>query len=105
MIKIFIVLAFACGSIYCQQTISGKYFLGDKKVSISADEMSYWLIYEEEHISDRLQYEENTLENDQIWLVWRKGNQVGTIVFKSDYSSGIYKDYRTGQEQLVKKIE
>jgi hypothetical protein len=78
---------------------------GDKKVSVSADEMTYWLIYTDDNISDRLQYEENTPENDQIWLVWRNGRQQGTIIFKSDYSSGTYTDYRTAEEFLIKKIE
>ena len=78
--------------------------IGDKKASIGADEMSYYLIYDDDKTHYVLQYEENTPENDQIWRVW-KGETAGTIVFKSDYSSGMYTDYKTMVESYVKKIE
>jgi hypothetical protein len=102
--KFLLVLVLMCaGKICSQETISGQYFVGDKKASIHADEMSYYLVYEEDKMVTRLQYEENTPENEQIWLVWYKGKQAGTIIFKSDYKTGTYTDYRTGQESLVKK--
>lgn len=97
------VFLFSAAAGYSQSTISGTYMIGDKKATISADEMSYWLIHENEN-SYRLQYEENTPENEQIWLVRYEGKQKATIRFKSDYSSGIYTDYTTGSESYVKKI-
>lgn len=104
---LFAALLFFCAAgIYSQSnSISGTYMLGDKKVSISADEMSYWMMYEEPGDARRLQYEEDIPEGDHIWLVWLNGNQEGTLVFKSDYSGGTYKDYRTGAESLVMKIQ
>jgi hypothetical protein len=103
--KILFILVIVCAcSVYSQSRISGSYLVGDKKATIGADEMSYWLMYENEE-AQRIQYEENTPENDQIWRVYLHGNQVGTIVFKSSYSSGIYTDYQTLVESYVKKIE
>lgn len=100
---IFFIL-FSAAAVYSQSSISGTYMLGDKKFSISADEMSYWMMYEEPGDARRLQYEEDIPEGDHIWLVWLNGNQEGTLVFKSDYSSGRYTDYRTGAESYVMKI-
>jgi len=87
------------------QTLEGNYFLGDQKITISVDDDTYYVKREGTDQRWRLQYEENTPENDQIWVEWQKGNQTGTYVLKSDYSSGIYTDYRTQKESYVKKIE
>jgi hypothetical protein len=104
--KLLYILVIACTcSVYSQNIISGTYFIGDKKASISADEMSYWIIHESDNTNCRLQYEENTPANEQIWTVRCGGKRQGTIVFKNDYSSGIYTDYNSGEESYVKKIE
>lgn len=101
---IFLIL-FSAAAVYSQSSISGIYMIGDKKASISADEMSYWLLHEDNTEARRLQYEEDIPEGDHIWLVWHDGKQEGTLVFKSDYSGGKYTDYRTGAESVVMKIE
>jgi hypothetical protein len=101
---LFILIIFCVCKTYGQATISGTYLIGNEQVSVSADEMSYWLIYETTDNSDRLKYEENTPENEQIWTVWRSGKHQGTIVFKSDYSSGTYTDYNSMVESPVKKL-
>lgn len=78
--------------------------LGDIKVTISHDEEHYYVTYSTDGVKRILQYEENTPANDQIWVEWQNAKQTGTFVLKTDYSSGIYTDYRTQQEQYVKKI-
>ncbi len=85
------------------QSITGEYMLGDSKISITNDEMAYYVTYDSDKTQRRLSYEENTLENDQIWTEWYKGKQTGTFIFKSDYSSAIYTNYRTDKEDYVKK--
>jgi hypothetical protein len=106
MIKISIitgVLFFIAGISY-SQSFEGNYFLGDgKKVSITHDENYYYMNYESDGSKRVLQYEENTPENDQIWLEWLNSKQTGTFVFKNDYTSGIYTDYRTGEQSYIKK--
>ncbi len=88
---------------YTQQ-IEGNYFLGDEKVSITHDENYYYINYEKDGSKRILQYEENTPENEQIWLEWLNAKQTGTLILKSDYSSGIYTDYRTYKESYIKRI-
>jgi hypothetical protein len=73
------------------------------KVSITMDYESYYVVYPDAS-KGLLQYEENTPENDQIWTERKNGKRIGTWVFKSDHSSGIYTDYNTGKEQFIKKI-
>ena len=85
------------------QSFTGNYYLGEEKVSIINDENSYYIVYEKDGGKRLLQYEENTPENDQIWLEWLNAKQTGTLVLKSDYSSGVYTDYRTYKESLIKK--
>ena len=103
--KIILLFLFLSVSfVYSQNSISGQYFIGEQKASIYADEMAYWLSFENESPAYRLAYEENNLENDQIWTVWKNGKQSATLVIKSDYSSGTYTDYRTDKESFVKKI-
>lgn len=108
MIKTFFVILFLffSGVIY-SQSFTGSYFVGEQKVSITNDDNFYYIIYEADGKKRLLQYEENTPENDQIWLEWQKVNQTtkqtGTLVIKQDYTSGIYTDYRTGQEYIIKK--
>ncbi len=86
------------------QSIEGDYYLGDEKVSITMDDNSYYVVYAKDNIKRLLQYEENTPENDQIWIEWQNAKQTGTLVLKSDYSSGRYTDYRSGAESFIKKI-
>lgn len=102
---IVVIVFYSCITDLKSQSLQGTYFVGDDKVTISADENTYYVSREGSELKSRLQYEENTPENDQIWLEWQKGNQTGTYVLKSDYSSGIYTDYRTLKESYVKKIE
>ncbi|MEO8513330.1 MAG: hypothetical protein ABI543_07210 [Ignavibacteria bacterium] len=105
MIKILILafaIMFTAGKTY-SQSFTGDYNLGDDKISITLDDNSYYVVHETGGIKGKLQYEENTPENDQIWLEWQNGKQVGTYVFKSDYSKGIYTDYKSGQESYIKK--
>lgn len=101
-----ILLIFFSGVIY-SQSFTGNYFVGEQKVTITIEDNFYYIIYEDGNIKRLLQYEENTPENDQIWLEWQKvkqsTRQTGTLVFKQDYSGGIYTDYRTGQEFIIKK--
>lgn len=85
------------------QSITGEYMLGDSKISITNDEMAYYVMYESDNTQRRLSYEENNLQNEQIWTEWYKGKQTGTFVFKPDYSSAIYTNYRTDKEDYVKK--
>jgi len=85
------------------QSLQGEYFLGDIRVSISMDYESYYVTYPD-GTKGLLQYEENTPANDQIWTERKNGKRTGTWVFKSDHSSGIYTDYKTGAEQFIKKI-
>ncbi len=106
MIKISILVftLFLLAGETTSQSFEGDYFLGDgKKVSITHDENYYYINYESDGSKRVLQYEENTPENDQIWLEWLNAKQTGTFVFKSDYSSGVYTDYRTSQESYIKK--
>lgn len=104
-IVIFLMIFFS-GVIY-SQSFTGNYFVGEQKVTITIEDNFYYIIYEDGNIKRLLQYEENTPENDQIWLEWQKvkqtTRQTGTLVFKQDYTSGIYTDYRTGQEFYIKK--
>lgn len=100
-----ILICFLKLSELSSQSLQGKYFVGDYKITISADDNAYYVSREGSELRWRLQYEENTTENDQIWIEWQKGNQTGTYVLKSDYTSGIYTDYRTLKEFYVKKIE
>lgn len=104
-IVIFLLILFS-GVIY-SQSFTGNYFVGEQKVTITIEDNFYYIIYEDGNIKRLLQYEENTPENDQIWLEWQKvkqtTRQTGTLVFKQDYTSGIYTDYRTGQEFYIKK--
>lgn len=104
-IVIFLLILFS-GVIY-SQSFTGNYFVGEQKVTITIEDNFYYIIYEDGNIKRLLQYEENTPENDQIWLEWQKvkqtTRQTGTLVFKQDYTSGIYTDYRTGQEFIIKK--
>lgn len=99
-------MIFFSGVIY-SQSFTGNYFVGEQKVTITIEDNFYYIIYEDGNIKRLLQYEENTPENDQIWLEWQKvkqtTRQTGTLVFKQDYTSGIYTDYRTGQEFYIKK--
>lgn len=106
MIKKILVLAafILIGGLTYSQSIQGDYYLGDEKVSITMDDNSYYVIYAKDNIKRLLQYEENTPENEQIWLEWQNAKQTGTLVLKSDYSSGKYTDYRSGAESYIKKI-
>jgi hypothetical protein len=106
MLKYIIIIAalFICVSASESQTILGEYMLGEQKISVTNDEMSYYVYYENDKTQRRLNYEENNLENEQIWTEWDKGSQSGTFVFKADYSSAIYTNYRTDKEDYVKKI-
>lgn len=97
-----VVFLIVASSIY-SQSFTGDYFLGDQKVSITFDDEHYYIVYETGGSKRILQYEENTPENDQIWLEWLNAKQTGTLVLKPDYSSGIYTDYRTNQESYIKK--
>lgn len=97
-------LFLTCAAAYSQNSISGQYLIGEQKASIYADEMAYWLDFDNDNTAYRLTYEENNLENEQIWTVWKNGKQQATLVLKSDYSSGVYTDYRTDKESFVKKI-
>ena len=85
-------------------TLDGDYFVGEQKVTISHDEEHYYVTYSTDGFKRILQYEENTPANDQIWVEWLNAKQTGTFVLKTDYSSGVYTDYRTQQESYVKKI-
>lgn len=104
-IVIFLLILFS-GVIY-SQSFTGNYFVGEQKVTITIEDNFYYIIYEDGNIKRLLQYEENTPENDQIWLEWQKvkqsTRQTGTLVIKQDYTGGIYTDYRTGQEFIIKK--
>ncbi len=105
MVKLFFVLAallIISISSY-SQSIEGDYYLGDEKVSITMDDNSYYVVYAKDNVKRLLQYEENTPENDQIWLEWQNAKQTGTLVLKSDYSTGVYTDYRTGKDSYIKK--
>lgn len=105
MVKLLIVLAallIISISSY-SQSIEGDYYLGDEKVSITMDDNSYYVVYAKDNVKRLLQYEENTPENDQIWLEWQNAKQTGTLVLKSDYSTGVYTDYRTGKDSYIKK--
>lgn len=106
MLKYFAILFVICAACLPvrSQSITGDYMLGDSKVSITNDEMAYYVNYESDKTQRRLNYEENNLQNEQIWTEWYKGKQTGTFVFKSDYSSAIYTNYRTDKEDYVKKI-
>lgn len=104
---IFTIIFILFSGVVLSQSLTGNYFLGDKNVTIINDDNSYYIVYEIDGAKRLLQYEENTPENDQIWLEWQKvkqtTRQTGTLVFKQDYTSGIYTDYRTGQEFIIKK--
>lgn len=97
------ILFFLLSGLSLSQSLQGEYFLGDMKVSITMDYESYYVIYPD-GTKGLLQYEENTPANDQIWTEKKNGKRIGTWVFKSDHSSGIYTDYNTGKEQFIKKI-
>ncbi len=102
---LFIVALFVlfCGTVY-SNTLDGDYYIGEQKVTISHDEEHYYVTYSGDGIKRVLQYEENTPANEQIWVEWINAKQSGTLVLKPDYSSGIYTDYRTGNESYIKKI-
>lgn len=85
------------------QGLEGNYFLGDSKISIVMDDFEFFVVHPD-GTKYKLTYEENTPENDQIWVESSKGNTLGHYVMKSDYSSGIYTSYSDGKEQFVKKI-
>ena len=85
------------------QGLEGNYYFGDSKISIVMDDFEYFVVHSD-GTKNKLTYEENTPENDQIWVESRKGNTLGHYVMKSDYSSGIYMEYSDGKEQFVKKI-
>lgn len=106
MVKlIFVIAAFVVISVTSYaQSFEGDYYLGDEKVSITMDENSYYIVYAKDNTKRLLQYEENTPENEQIWLEWQNAKQTGTLILKSDYSTGRYTDYRTGTESFIKKI-
>lgn len=104
---VFLLLFIIISDTVFSQSFTGNYFIGEKKVSITNDDNSYYIVYENEGTKRLLQYEENTPENDQIWLEWQKvyqtTKQTGTLVIKQDFTSGVYTDYRTGQEFIIKK--
>lgn len=104
MKKIITVLSFLLfASIAYSQSFTGNYFIGEQKASISVDENYYYIIYEADGLKRVLKYEENTPENDQIWLEYLNAKQTGTLVVKQDYSTGVYTDYRSQKESLVKR--
>lgn len=107
MKKYYLILLFfiAAVSPVFSQSLTGQYLIGESKISITNDEMSYYVLYESDDSQRRLNYEENNLQNEQIWTEWDKGKQTGTFVFKPDYSSAIYTNYRTDKEDYVKKID
>jgi hypothetical protein len=86
------------------QTIEGNYFLGEERIIISADYNNYIVTYSDKNTSSKIVYEENTPENEQIWLEYINGKRTGTFVFKQDYSTGIYTNYQTQKEYYIKKI-
>lgn len=106
MLKYLAILFLICAAALpvSSQSLTGEYMLGDTKVSISNDEMTYYVIYESDNTQRLLNYEENNLQNEQIWTEWYNAKQTGTFIFKSDYSSAIYTNYRTDKEDYVKKI-
>ncbi|MBZ0203493.1 MAG: hypothetical protein K8I03_10810 [Ignavibacteria bacterium] len=102
LIPILLLVFISMGSAKSQGLV-GSYYFGDSKISIVMDDFEYFVVHAD-GMKNKLTYEENTPENDQIWVESRKGNTLGHFVMKSDYSSGIYTDYSDGKEQFVKKI-
>ena len=79
--------------------------IGEQKAEIRMDEDVYYVYKEGLENRFRLQYEENTLENDQIWLEWQDEKQTGTFILNAGFLSGTYTNYRTLVEYSVKKLE
>ena len=88
---------------FSQTSFTGNYFIGEQKAVISVDYDHYYITYDSDGQKRVLQYEENTPENDQIWLEYLNAKQTGTLVIKQDYQSGIYTDYRTQKESYIKR--
>lgn len=87
------------------QSLEGTYMVGDKKAHVIMDDYEYFVILEGSEGRGKLIYEENTPENDQIWIEKQSGKRVGTFVLKSDYSEGMFTGYVDNRQYFVKKIE
>ncbi|MCC6864690.1 MAG: hypothetical protein IT280_00865 [Ignavibacteria bacterium] len=102
---LFIILFAACNLLYSQSQITGNYFIGNKNAVISVDIDNYYITYETDGLKRVLVYETNIPENDQVWSEYLDSKQTGTLVLKQDYSGGIYSDYRTNEEYVIKRKE
>ncbi len=105
--KIFVILAvLMISSVFAySQSLEGTYLVGDQKAQIIMDDYEYFVLHEGSGDKGKLIYEENTPENDQIWIEKQHGKRVGTFVLKSDYSEGMFTGYLDNRQYFVKKIE
>jgi hypothetical protein len=87
------------------QSLEGTYMVGDQKARIVMDDYEYFVIHEDSQSRGKLIYEENTPENDQIWIEKQEGTRVGTFILRSDYSEGMFTGYFDNRQFFVKKIE
>jgi hypothetical protein len=104
LIVIFAALMISSVFLY-SQSLEGTYMVGDQKARIIMDDYEYFVIHEDSNDRGKLIYEENTPENDQIWIEKQYGKRVGTFVLKSDYSEGMFTGYFDNRQYFVRKIE
>lgn len=87
------------------QSLEGSYTIGEEKVEIRIDDYAFYVYRDGGSIKNSLKYEENTPENDQIWIERSNGKRYGTFVFQSHYKTGQFTNYSTGKESQIKKTD
>ena len=87
------------------QSLEGSYTIGNEKIEIRMDDYVFYVYRDGGSIKNSLKYEENTPENDQIWIERSNGKRFGTFVFQSHYNTGVFTNYSDGKELQVKKSD
>ena len=87
------------------QSLEGTYTIGEEKVEIRMDDYVYYVYRDGGNIKNSLKYEENTPENDQIWIERKSGKKYGTFVFQSHYNTGVFTNYGDDKELQVKRSD
>lgn len=87
------------------QSLEGSYTVGDEKIEIRMDDYAFYVYRDGGNTINTLKYEENTPENDQIWIERNSGKKFGTFVFQSHYNTGVFTNYSSGKESQVRKSD
>jgi hypothetical protein len=87
------------------QSLEGSYTVGDEKIEIRMDDYAFYVYRDGGNIVNSLKYEENTPENDQIWIERSNGKKFGIFVFQSHYNSGVFTNNSSGIESQVRKSD